>query len=165
VGAISSIAAQTNLLALNATIEAARAGEAGKGFAVVASEVKSLASQTAAATDQITRQVAAIQGATRTAVQAIGGIGTRIREVDGLTVAITQAVQGQVDAMNQVARDAQDVATVTGRVSSQLGEVRAAAAETGAAAGQVRETADDLGRQSTALSHEVEQFIAGVQTA
>jgi len=165
VGVISAIAAQTNLLALNATIEAARAGEAGKGFAVVASEVKSLASQTAAATDQITRQVAAIQGATQTAVEAIGGIGTRIREVDGLTVAITQAVQGQVNAMNQVARDAQDVATVTGRVSSQLDEVRAAAAETGAAAGQVRETADDLGRQSTALSREVEQFITGVQAA
>jgi methyl-accepting chemotaxis protein len=165
VGVISAIAAQTNLLALNATIEAARAGEAGKGFAVVASEVKSLASQTGAATDQITRQVAAIQSATETAVQAIGGIGKRIREVDGLTGAITQAVQGQVSAMNQVARDAQDVATVTGRVSSQLGEVRTAAAETGTAAGQVRQTADDLGRQSTALSREVEQFIAGVQTA
>ncbi|HLZ65059.1 MAG TPA: methyl-accepting chemotaxis protein [Aliidongia sp.] len=165
VGVISAIAAQTNLLALNATIEAARAGEAGKGFAVVASEVKSLASQTAAATDQITRQVAAIQGATETAVQAIGGISTRIREVDGLTGAITQAVQGQVSAMNQVARDAQDVATVTGRVSSQLGDVRAAAAETGNAAGQVRQTADDLSRQSTALNREVEQFIAGVQTA
>ena len=163
VGVISAIAAQTNLLALNATIEAARAGEAGKGFAVVASEVKSLASQTAAATDQITRQVAAIQGATETAVQAIGGIGARIREVDGLTGAITQAVQGQVSAMNQVARDAQDVATVTGRVSNQLGEVRTAAAETGTAAGQVRGTAGDLGQQSTALSHEVERFIAGVQ--
>ena len=165
VGVISAIAAQTNLLALNATIEAARAGEAGKGFAVVASEVKSLANQTAAATDQITRQVAAIQNATQTAVQAIGGIGTRIREVDGLTGAITDAVQGQVSAMNRVARDAQDVATVTGRVSAQLGEVRTAAAETGAAAGQVRGTADDLGRQSTALSREVEQFIAGVQKA
>ena len=165
VGVISAIAAQTNLLALNATIEAARAGEAGKGFAVVASEVKSLASQTAAATDQITRQVAAIQGATDSAVQAISGIGTRIREVDGLTGAITQAVHGQVNAMNQVARDAQDVATVTGRVSGQLGQVRTAAAETGAAAGQVHQTADDLGRQSTALSREVEQFIAGVQAA
>jgi len=165
VGVISAIAAQTNLLALNATIEAARAGEAGKGFAVVASEVKSLASQTAAATDQITRQVAAIQGATQTAVDAIGGIGTRIREVDGLTVAITEAVQGQVSAMNQVARDAQDVATVTGRVSSQLAEVRSAAAETGSAAGQVRGTADELGRQATALSREVEQFIGGVQAA
>ena len=165
VGVISAIAAQTNLLALNATIEAARAGDAGKGFAVVASEVKSLAAQTGAATDQITRQVAAIQSATETAVQAIGGIGTRIREVDGLTGAITQAVQGQVSAMNQVARDAQDVATVTGRVSSQLGDVRTAAAETGAAAGQVRQTADDLGVQSTVLSREVEQFIAGVQAA
>jgi methyl-accepting chemotaxis protein len=165
VGVISAIAAQTNLLALNATIEAARAGEAGKGFAVVASEVKSLASQTGAATDQITRQVAAIQNATETAVQSIGGIGTRIREVDGLTGAITQAVQGQVSAMNQVARDAQEVATVTGRVSSQLSDVRAAAEETGNAAGQVRQTADDLGQQSTTLSREVEQFIAGVQAA
>jgi methyl-accepting chemotaxis protein len=165
VGVISAIAAQTNLLALNATIEAARAGEAGKGFAVVASEVKSLASQTATATDQITRQVAGIQAATGVAVEAIGGIGTRIREVDGLTGAITQAVQGQVSAMNQVARDAQDVATVTGRVSSQLGEVRAAVAGTGNEAAQVRQTAGDLGRQSTALSQEVEQFIGGVQAA
>ena len=165
VGVISAIASQTNLLALNATIEAARAGAAGKGFAVVASEVKSLAAQTGAATDQIAKQVAAIQNATATAVEAIGGIGTRIREVDGLTGAITQAVQGQVSAMNQVARDAQDVATVTGRVSSQLGEVRTAATETGMAAGQVSQTADDLGRQSTALSREVERFITGVQAA
>ncbi|GGF40032.1 methyl-accepting chemotaxis protein [Aliidongia dinghuensis] len=165
VGVISAIASQTNLLALNATIEAARAGEAGKGFAVVASEVKSLAAQTGAATEQITRQVAAIQGATETAVRAIGGIRTRIQEVDGLTGAITEAVQGQVSAMNQVARDAQEVATATGQVSGQLGEVRASAAETGTAAGQVRETAADLGQQSTALSREVEQFIAGVQAA
>jgi methyl-accepting chemotaxis protein len=165
VGVISAIASQTNLLALNATIEAARAGEAGKGFAVVASEVKSLAAQTGDATDQIARQVAAIQSATEAAVQAIGGIGARIREVDGLTGAITEAVQGQVSAMNQVARDAQDVATVTGQVSGQLGDVRAAAVETGSAAAQVRQTADDLGLQSTALSREVEQFIGGVQAA
>ena len=159
---ISRIAAQTNLLALNATIEAARAGEAGRGFAVVASEVKSLASQTAAATDQITRQVAEIQAATELAVQSIGGIGAQIREVDGLTSAITEAVQGQVNAMLQVARDANEMAALTDRVSGELDEVRTAAAGTAAAAGQVRHTAGDLGQQSTAISQEIKQFIANV---
>ena len=162
VGVISAIAAQTNLLALNATIEAARAGEAGRGFAIVASEVKSLASQTAAATEQITRQVAAIQGATESAVQAIAGIGTRIREVDGLTGAITLAVQGQVSAMNRVAHDTKEMAGLTDRVSGQLGEVRTAAAGTATAAAQVRQTTEHLGQQSTALSREIEQFIANV---
>jgi methyl-accepting chemotaxis protein len=162
VGVISTIAAQTNLLALNATIEAARAGEHGRGFAVVAGEVKSLASQTAIATGQITAQVSAIQAATESAVLAMDGIGARIREVDGLTGAITQAIQGQVNAMNQVSRDAQEVALLTDRVSTQLNEVQAAAAGTVTAAGQVRQTTDDLGRQSGHLSLEIERFIAGV---
>jgi methyl-accepting chemotaxis protein len=163
VGVISTIAAQTNLLALNATIEAARAGAEGKGFAVVAGEVKSLASQTATATQQITLQVSAIQGATDSAVLAMDAIGARIREVDDLAGSITQAIQGQVNAMNEVSRNAQEVALLTDRVSTQLGEVRSAAAGTVSAAGQVRQTTDELGRQSGHLSLEIERFIAGIR--
>jgi methyl-accepting chemotaxis protein len=163
VNVISTIAAQTNLLALNATIEAARAGAEGKGFAVVAGEVKSLASQTATATHQITLQVSAIQGATNSAVSAMDAIGARIREVDGLAGSITQAIQGQVDAMNEVSRNAQEVALLTDRVSTQLGAVRNAAAGTVSAAGQVRQTTDELGRQSGHLSLEIERFVAGIR--
>ncbi|MET0967582.1 MAG: HAMP domain-containing methyl-accepting chemotaxis protein [Tardiphaga sp.] len=163
VNVISTIAAQTNLLALNATIEAARAGAEGKGFAVVAGEVKSLASQTATATQQITLQVSAIQGATESAVSAMDAIGARIREVDGLAGSITQAIQGQVNAMNEVSRNAQEVALLTDRVSTQLGAVRNAAAGTVSAAGQVRQTTDELGRQSGHLSLEIERFIAGIR--
>jgi methyl-accepting chemotaxis protein len=95
VGLISSIAGQTNLLALNATIEAARAGDAGKGFAVVASEVKNLATQTAKATEEISRQIAQIQAATKEAVGSIQGIGARISEVSEIAAAIAAAVEKQ----------------------------------------------------------------------
>src|SRR4029077_18897250 len=95
---INEIASQTNLLALNATIEAARAGDAGKGFAVVANEVKSLANQTAKATEDISAQISAIQSATRQAVQAIRGIGGTIGEISQISTSISTAVQEQSDA-------------------------------------------------------------------
>ena len=107
---ISDIASQTNLLALNATIEAARAGEAGKGFAVVASEVKSLASQTAKATDEIGQRISQIQGATNGTVEAIGSVQKTIEEISGISTTITAAVEQQGAATREIARNVQQAA-------------------------------------------------------
>ncbi|HSZ88948.1 MAG TPA: globin-coupled sensor protein, partial [Acetobacteraceae bacterium] len=117
VGLISTIAGQTNLLALNATIEAARAGDAGKGFAVVASEVKSLANQTAKATDDISRQIAQIQLATKEAVTAIEAITQTIGEVSRIATAIAAAVEEQGAATQEIARNIHEAATGTQQVS------------------------------------------------
>src|SRR5439155_11456173 len=110
---INDIAGQTNLLALNATIEAARAGEAGKGFAVVASEVKSLATQTAKATEEIGSQIASIRAATGGAVQAIGGIAETIRRMNEIAGAVAVAVEQQTAATSEIARDIQRAASGT----------------------------------------------------
>ncbi|KAA5609168.1 HAMP domain-containing protein, partial [Rhodovastum atsumiense] len=107
VGLITSIAGQTNLLALNATIEAARAGDAGKGFAVVATEVKSLAAQTARATEEIGAQIARIQAATQDAVTAIGGIARTIDQVNSITGTIAVAVKEQGAATAEISRSVQ----------------------------------------------------------
>ena len=120
VGLINTIAAQTNLLALNATIEAARAGEAGRGFAVVASEVKSLATQTAKATEGITAQVAAIQGSTREAVDTIKGIGEIIDHMSEIATSVASAVEEQGAATAEIARNIQEAAAGTQEVSSHI---------------------------------------------
>ena len=119
VGLINTIAAQTNLLALNATIEAARAGEAGKGFAVVASEVKSLATQTARATEGITAQVSAIQGSTQEAVDTIKGIGQIIDKMSEIATTVASAVEEQGAATAEIARNIQQAAAGTQNVSQQ----------------------------------------------
>ena len=162
---ISSIAAQTNLLALNATIEAARAGEAGKGFAVVASEVKSLATQTARATEQIGAQISAMQGVSNDAAAAIRGIGGIIEQMNGITATIASAVEEQTAATQEIARNVQQAAGGTQEVSSNIVQVTDAAGETEAAAGQVLSASEDLSRQSEALQGQVERFLAAMRAA
>src|SRR5439155_26415316 len=134
---IQVIASQTNLLALNATIEAARAGEAGRGFAVVASEVKSLANQTAKATEEIRLQIAGMQEVTTSAVGAIRNIGQTIGEINDITTAIAAAVEEQGAATREIARNVQHAAGGTAEVSSNIVGVSTASAEAGSAAGEV----------------------------
>jgi methyl-accepting chemotaxis protein len=162
---ISDIASQTNLLALNATIEAARAGEAGKGFAVVASEVKSLANQTASATEEITAQVTAMQSATSRAVQAIGSIGGTIGTINEIATTIAAAVEEQGAATQEIARNVQGAAEGTHQVSANIVGVNQAAAETGVASEHVLTAAEELGRQAETLRSDVDSFLAQIRAA
>jgi methyl-accepting chemotaxis protein len=162
---INEIAGQTNLLALNATIEAARAGEAGKGFAVVASEVKTLATQTAKATDEISGQVRAIQDATAGSAEAIRGIGTTINRVNEISTAIASAVEEQGAATQEIARSVQQAAQGTQEVSSNIVAVSTAAQHTGSAAAQVLSASAELAKQADVMREEVEKYIAGVRAA
>jgi methyl-accepting chemotaxis protein len=162
---IETIAGQTNLLALNATIEAARAGDAGKGFAVVASEVKSLASQTAKATEEIRAQIGEIQGATGQTVEAIHNIGATIRQMSEIATAIASAVEEQGAATREIATNVHQAAQGTGEIATNIGGVSRAASDTGAAATQVLSSAGELARQSETLRRDVDQFLATVRAA
>ncbi|MCJ2124727.1 methyl-accepting chemotaxis protein [Methylobacterium sp. J-077] len=165
VGLISSIAAQTNLLALNATIEAARAGEAGRGFAVVASEVKELAAQTARATEEITGHIGRIQGSTDQAAQAIGGIVTRIRDINDVTSAVAAAVEEQGAATQEIVRNVTQAASGTDEVTTNITGVAEAAEQTGTAAHQVLDAASELSQRSAQLTEEVARFLHTVRAA
>jgi methyl-accepting chemotaxis protein len=165
VGLINDIAGQTNLLALNATIEAARAGEAGKGFAVVASEVKSLANQTAKATDDISAQIAAVQGVTREAVDAIKRIGGTIAEVNSIASSIASSVTQQGAATQEITRNTHEAAQRTRDVSENIAGVTNEADATGAAAQGVRTAAESLGAQAEKLRSQVDAFLAQIRVA
>ncbi|HYE49753.1 MAG TPA: methyl-accepting chemotaxis protein [Azospirillaceae bacterium] len=162
---IQNIAAQTNLLALNATIEAARAGEAGKGFAVVASEVKQLANQTARATEEISAQIAEIQGQTDGAVAAIRSIAGTIGRVNEIAGSIASAVEEQSAATQEIGRNVQQAAQGTQEVSSNIAGVSQAAAEGGTAAAQVLSAAGTLSKEAADLRRQVDAFIARVRAA
>jgi methyl-accepting chemotaxis protein len=162
---IQAIASQTNLLALNATIEAARAGDSGRGFAVVASEVKSLANQTAQATEQIASQIATIQNATGLSVAAIGQFGQTVAELTEIATVIASAIEQQGAATGEIARNVEVAASGTAAVTQEIGEVRAVAGETDAGAEAALAAAASLQQQTISLKSNVDDFLRTVRDA
>jgi methyl-accepting chemotaxis protein len=156
---IRNIAAQTNLLALNATIEAARAGEAGRGFAVVASEVKSLAVQTARATEDISGQIASVQASTKSAVEAIHRITGRMREIDSYATAVAASVEEQSAATSEISNSVSSAAQGTNDVVAVLDQLAGAATETRKTAETVLAESETVGEAVSNLRSEVENFL------
>ena len=162
IGLIQAIAAQTNLLALNATIEAARAGEAGRGFAVVAQEVKSLANQTARATERIAEHVAAIQHATGGAVEAIASIAATMTQAEGFTAGIAVAVEEQSAATNEISRAVTEAATGTESASRNMNLLSTSVGATDRSAGDLRIAARDVSREARLVGETVDRFLGAV---
>jgi methyl-accepting chemotaxis protein len=162
VNLIRNIAGQTNLLALNATIEAARAGEAGRGFAVVASEVKSLAVQTAKATEQIASQIEAVQSSTRVAVDAIRRNTERMREIDGYTSAVALSLQQQDSATDEISHNVASAAKGAMGMVTVLDDVTRGVGDTRNAASKVLEASETVESAATGLQRRIEGFLGRV---
>jgi methyl-accepting chemotaxis protein len=162
VNLIRTIAEQTNLLALNATIEAARAGETGRGFAVVAAEVKSLAVQTAKATEQIAGEIAAVQSSTRGTVEAIRRNTARMQDIDGYTSAVARALEEQDSATGEIARNVSSAAKGSKVVVAVLDEVTDAVNETHGAAGTMLEASEAVETAAVGLQQRIETFLSRV---
>ncbi|ESQ86139.1 methyl-accepting chemotaxis protein [Asticcacaulis sp. AC466] len=162
---INAIAQQTNLLALNATIESARAGEAGKGFAVVASEVKSLAQQTAKATDEIRDRIKDIQAAAQNGVNAIRGIGETIKHMNEIASSIADSVHQQGDATNEIARNVNEASDGTSMASSSVSELSASAADTEKASTEMLGAAQQLTKRTDAMSENIRRFLSELTAA
>ena len=156
---IQDIAGQTNLLALNATIEAARAGEAGRGFAIVASEVKSLANQTAHATEEIAQKITTVQNVSSESVSAIRDIGKTIERTSEIATSISNAVQQQASAAREISSNVQQASIGTGRISDSILEVTKEAAESRTAANEVLDDSNKLFQQSERLQNEIQSFL------
>ncbi|HWU50950.1 MAG TPA: HAMP domain-containing methyl-accepting chemotaxis protein [Asticcacaulis sp.] len=162
---INAIAQQTNLLALNATIESARAGEAGKGFAVVASEVKSLAQQTAKATDEIRERIKDIQAAAQNGVGAIRGIGETIKHMNEIAASIADSVHQQGDATNEIARNVNEASDGTSMASSSVSQLSASAADTEKASTEMLAAATQLTQRTEAMSENIRRFLSELTAA
>lgn len=162
---IGDIASQTNLLALNATIEAARAGEAGRGFAVVASEVKTLASQTASATEHISSQVLQMRETTRETVEAIRSISTTIEKIDDISSVVASAVTEQQASTQEIASSILTASSGTDEVSNSIEQVAGASERTGVAAASVLASSEQVSVKATELRNEVAGFLAQMRSA
>jgi methyl-accepting chemotaxis protein len=161
---ISAIASQTNLLALNATIEAARAGDAGRGFAVVAQEVKALAGQTAGATQEIARRIAAIQQTTGRSVQAIQSIGSIISELDSSHSRIAAAVQQQAVATREIAGNVNSATIGVGHLAQAVSEIEAAMSQSAIAITQFSDAAGEVTLQAGTIRERVKDFTRRIQS-
>ncbi|MCM8739089.1 methyl-accepting chemotaxis protein [Azospirillum sp. A1-3] len=165
VGMINAIAGQTNLLALNATIEAARAGEAGRGFAVVAEEVRSLAGQTAKATEEIAQQVQAVRSTAQGAVSAIDDIGRTISRIDEITAMVAAAVEEQSAATDEIARSINHASDAVQSIADTVVSVDDAVNRTGSAAAQVVDATRALSQRSENLSDDIDRLLGGIRAA